>query len=131
MDREAVQDWLTRYVEAWRGNAHEPIEALFTDDAVYRYRPYGGDEHAAVGLAEVVESWLEEPDAPDSWEAEYRVFAADGERAVAVGSSHYRAVGDEPARTFHNCFLLRFAADGRCSEFTEFYMEEPQPQTDG
>lgn len=35
-----------------------------------------------------------------------------------------RATGDEPERTFHNAYLLRFGPDGRCADFNEFYMEE-------
>jgi len=38
MDRSGVQRWLDRYIAAWRANEPEPIEALFTDDVVYRYR---------------------------------------------------------------------------------------------
>jgi hypothetical protein len=26
-------------------------------------------------------------------------------------------------RTFDNCFLMRFAEDGRCEEFTEYFIE--------
>jgi hypothetical protein len=26
-------------------------------------------------------------------------------------------------RIFHNCFVLRFDGDGRCREFTEYYMQ--------
>ena len=33
MDTSAVQDWLDRYVAAWRANQPEAIEALFTADA--------------------------------------------------------------------------------------------------
>ena len=46
MDHATVQDWLDRYIAAWRSNEAEPIAGLFTEDAVYRYRPYGGDGHA-------------------------------------------------------------------------------------
>jgi hypothetical protein len=26
---------------------------------------------------------------------------------------------------FENCFVLRFGADGRCREFTEYYAKRP------
>jgi hypothetical protein len=29
-------------------------------------------------------------------------------------------------RVFDNCFVLRFDADGRCSEFTEWFIERPK-----
>jgi hypothetical protein len=76
------------------------------------------------GRDAVVASWLEEPDAPASWDAHYEPFAVEGDRAVAIGWSRYGADGDEPEKTYHNAYLLRFAPDGRCAEFHEFYMLE-------
>jgi ketosteroid isomerase-like protein len=124
MTHADVQDWLHRYLAAWRANDRAPIEALFTPDVVYRYRPYG-DAHTDRGIDAVADAWLgDDRDDPDTWDAEYRPFAVDGDRAVATGWSRYRASGPEPERTYHNVFLLRFADDGRCAEFTELYMLE-------
>jgi len=126
MTHEDVQAWLDRYIAAWRSNETSAIGDLFTDDAVYRYHPYGDD--AVRGREAIVQAWLEEEDAPDSWEAEYSPFAVDGERAVATGWSRYAATGEEPERTYHNVFLMRFNADGRCAEFTELFMLEKRPE---
>ncbi len=123
MTHAEVQAWLDRYIGAWRANEREPIAALFTPDVVYRYRPYH-DAQAVRGVDAVVDSWLEDPDDPDAWEAEYRPFAVDGDRAVATGYSRYLATADQPAQTYHNVFLMRFAEDGRCAEFTELWMLE-------
>lgn len=124
MDRSDVQAWLDRYVEAWRANERAPIEALFTEDAVYRYRPYADPDQTVSGGAAIADSWLEEPDAPGSWEAHYEPFAVEDDRAVAVGWSRYLPTDTEPERTYHNAYLLKFAPDGRCREFSEFYMLE-------
>ena len=68
-------------------------------------------------------SWLEERDEPGSWTAEYRPWAIDGERAVAIGVSRYLAAdGETVEREYHNVFLCRFDDAGRCSEFTELFM---------
>ena len=123
MDRTSVQGWLDRYVEAWRANAREPIVALFTDDVVYRFAPYG-DGNVRRGIEAVVDAWLGDPDAPGSWEAHYEPFAVEGDRAVGTGWSSYAATGTDPARRYQNVFLMRFAPDGRCAEFTELYMIE-------
>ena len=125
MERSAVQEWLDRYVEAWRANAREPIEALFTEDVVYRFAPFG-EKHLERGRDAVVNGWLDQPDAPDSWEASYEPFAVDGDVAVATGTSRYFATADNPERVYHNVFLMRFAPDGRCAEFTELYMKQPE-----
>lgn len=124
MTHTDLQGWLDRYVDAWRSNDPAAIGDLFTDDAVYRYRPYGGDAHATIGREAIVAAWQDEGDPPDSWEARYEPFAVDGDRAVATGISRYLATGDAPERTFHNVFLLRFGPDGRCAEFSELYMLE-------
>lgn len=124
MNRHDVQDWLDRYVAAWRANEPEPIRELFTEDATYSYRPWESEDQTVRGREAIVSSWLEEPDDPGAWEAHYEPYAVDGDRAVAVGWSRYAAASDEPERTYHNAYLLRFAPDGRCAEFREFYMEE-------
>jgi ketosteroid isomerase-like protein len=122
MNHADVQAWLDRYVEAWRANDRATIEALFTDDAVYGYRPWDSDDSTVRGSAAIADSWLEEPDAPDAWDARYEPFAVEGDRAVALGWSRYAATDDEPERTYHNAYVLEFAPDGRCRAFHEFYM---------
>jgi hypothetical protein len=125
MKHEQVQAWLDRYVEAWRTYDESQIGELFSQDATYRYHPYDSGEDVVHGREAIVASWLENRDAPGSWEARYEPYAVDGDRAVATGSSRYAASGDKPERTFWNCYLLRFDAEGRCAEFTEFYMLQP------
>jgi ketosteroid isomerase-like protein len=125
MDEAAVASWLERYVAAWRSYDRAEIGALFSDDAVYRYHPWEEGAEALQGRAAIVASWLEAPDAPDSWVADYRPWVVDGDRAVAVGQSRYLATDDAPEAVFHNVFLLRFDDDGRCAEFTDVYMRRP------
>ena len=124
MERAAVQAWLDEYVAAWRANERGPIEALFTEDAAYRFHPYGGEDDVVKGKSAIADAWLENPDEPDSWDARYEPFAVDRDRAVALGYSHYRAQGEKEERKYHNVFLLEFATDGRCRAFTELYMRE-------
>jgi ketosteroid isomerase-like protein len=125
MTKSDLQSWLDRYVLAWRANSAAAIEELFTEDATYRWHPYDEGEEMAIGREGIVAAWLEEPDDPDMWEAIYEVWALDGDRGVGVGTTRYLATADEAERTYHNCFLMRFAEDGRCSEFTEYFMSRP------
>ena len=67
MTHDEVQQWLDRYVDAWRSYDADAIGELFSDDASYAYHPY--DAEPLRGRAAVVESWLSEPDEPGSWEA--------------------------------------------------------------
>ena|SRR5687768_13686618 len=128
MNRSDVQAWLDRYVEAWRANEREQIEALFTNDVVYRWRPYRSYP-AAHGIQAVVDGWLGDTrDEPGTWEARYEAYAVDGDRAVATGFSRYFATATDPEQTYHNVFLMSFAPDGRCSAFTDVYMLEEEPE---
>ncbi len=122
MDRSSLGAWLDRYVEAWLSNDPEQIGALFTDDAEYRYHPF---DQPVRGRDAIVASWLEEPDEPGTWRASYEPFAVDGDAAVAVGSSTYLAADGSVDRIYHNAYLMRFAADGRCRSFTEWFILEP------
>ncbi len=126
-DRAHVQRWLDAYVEAWKSYDPEAIGELFSEDVEYRYHP--ADEPIR-GRAAVVESWLGEGDHPDAsardaegtYEAAYEPFAVDGDRAVAVGASTYT----DPPAAYDNCYLIRFDADGRCREFTEWFVKRPE-----
>jgi uncharacterized protein (TIGR02246 family) len=124
MTHTEVQNWLDRYLEAWARNDPDLVAALFTEEAVYRFRPYGGDGRMASGSDEIVKSWIDFDEDPSEWEASYTPFAVDGDRAVAIGTSRYFDAGEDGDEMYHNCFLLRFE-DGRCAEFTEYWMLEP------
>jgi ketosteroid isomerase-like protein len=112
-----VQRWLDAYVAAWSSYDAAEIAALFTNDAAYRYDAFS---EPLVGADAIAADWLTNKDAPGSWEADYRPFAVEGTRAVAVGETRYRGEG----KRYANVYLLEFAADGRCSSFTEWYFAE-------
>lgn len=108
-----VQDWLDRYVEAWRTCEGEMIGDLFTVEAEYRYHPA---DSPVVGREAIVASWQQEVDPPGSWEAEYEPWLVAGDQAIATGQSRYT-----DGRTYFNLFQLEFD-DGRCRSFTEWFM---------
>jgi hypothetical protein len=135
MDRKSVQTWLDRYVEAWKSYDPKAIGDLFSADATYRYHPWDEGDEVVRGRAAIVQSWVapegqaSERDAPGTYDAHYEPYAIDGDRAVAVGWSRYWTGPDRTTeeQTFDNCYLLRFDADGRCSEFTEFFIKRRTP----
>jgi hypothetical protein len=122
MDRAGAQRWLDRYVEAWRSSDRGLIADLFSGDVSYRYHPY---DDPVVGRDKLVDSWLEHPDDPDTWEASYTPYVVQGERMVAIGKSRYKATDEHAARTYHNAFLIEFDDEGLCRGFTEYYLREP------
>lgn len=125
MDHATVQAWLDRYVEAWMTYDPQQIGDLFSEDAEYYFSPY--DEMPIKGRAAIVANWLEEPDAKGTYKAHYHPIAVEGSIAVANGrSTYFAADGKTLEREFDNIFRIRFDADGRCSEFTEWYMQKPE-----
>jgi ketosteroid isomerase-like protein len=131
VDTATVAAWLDAYVAAWKSYDREQIGALFSDDVRYRYHPY---DQPIEGRQAVVESWLgeadhegaSERDPEGTYDASYRPVAVDGDVAVATGSSTYtRVPGGPTEEVFDNCFVMRFDADGRCREFTEWFMKRP------
>lgn len=125
MDRARAQEWLDAYVEAWRSGDREQIGKLFSEEVSYRYHPY---DEPVLGSQAVVQSWLEDWDPNEPWQAEYGVHAVDGDRVVATGTSRYMKYHDHPERLYHNVFLLEFDEEGRCQEFTEFFVNQPSPE---
>ena len=131
MHRQGAQDWLDRYVAAWRSYDRDDVAALFSADVEYRYHPY---DEPVVGRDAVVASWLGEGasnaastrDAPGTYDAQYTPVAVDGDIVVATGQSRYREVPHGPVvKTYENCFIVRFDDAGRCREFTEYYLKRP------
>lgn len=130
MTHDDVQAWLDRYVRAWRSYDPAAIADLFSADATYRYHPWDAPLR---GREAIVADWLAPNgdatarDVPGTFDAAYRPYAVDGDRAVAVGSSEYLdGPGGELDRRYHNVFLLEFDAEGRCREFTELFMLAPE-----
>jgi hypothetical protein len=127
MDRNHFAIWLDAYVEAWRSNERELIERLFSDDARYYYNPLADP---VVGRRAIADSWLAQPDDPDTFDAHYAPLAIDGEIYVASGETTYFQPGTRELRTrFANVFVCRFDEHGRCREFCEWFMEAPKPKS--
>lgn len=111
-DRTA--NWIDGYLRAWRSNDPDDIGALFTDDAVYLTAP---DAEPRRGRAEIASGWIEDADAPGEWSFDWHVVHETSGIAVVQGRTEYPA-----ERDYLNLWVIRFAADGRASEFTEWYM---------
>ena len=125
MTRDDVQRWLDGYVSAWRSYDPAAIGTLFSPDASYRYHPY---DEPIVGREAIVADWLESPDVDGSWEAHYEPYAVDGDRAVAIGESRYLEPDGSFRTLYYNLWTLRFDDAGHCSDFVEYFMEQPADQ---
>lgn len=123
MEKSDVAAWLDKYIAAWKSNNPQQIGDLFTEDATYYATPYATP---IKGRDAIAAAWLEEPDAPGSWEAHYKPEIVSGNRAVATGRSIYPVPGN--SEEWSNIFLLTFDDNGRCSEYREWYYKKPAKQ---
>ena len=120
MDRQAFQGWLDRYVEAWKTYDPEKIGDLFSEDANYRYHPQDEPEH---GRSEIVAAWLDDPDEKGTYDAKYEPLAIDGDVYVAQGWSRYFNADGSTRDEYMNIYVCRFDDDGRCTDFTEYWIQ--------
>jgi ketosteroid isomerase-like protein len=114
----SLDAWMDGYVRAWTSNAAEDIADLFTEDAVYDPQTTG---ERWEGQAEIVAGWQEIDDRPGTWSFEWAPLVEEDEVSVVVGRTEYT---DEDAKSFRNLWVLRLTSDGRCREFTEWWIEE-------
>jgi ketosteroid isomerase-like protein len=120
MEPTGVQRWVDAYVRAWSTNDPADIGVLFTDDASHYTAPFREPWRGRQGI---VKGWLHRKDDPGGWEFRYEVQAVAGDLGFVRGLTHYR----EPPLDYSNLWVIRLDPDGRCSEFTEWWMEHKRP----
>jgi ketosteroid isomerase-like protein len=121
MDGTAVQQWVGRYEQLWRTPGTEPLAELFVPDATYLPSPWA---QPIEGLEAIARFWeAERVSADEEFTMSSEVVAVDGTTAVVRVFVRYAASG----RPWRDLWLLRFAADGRCSSFEEWPFAPGQP----
>jgi len=100
------------------------IAELFTESAIYTYHPY---REAVHGRKAIVALWVNDPDPQGTYDGHYEPILIEGDRAVTHGRSlYFEQDGKTPRTEFDNIFVLRFDEQGRCAEYSEWYMERPK-----
>lgn len=123
LNNESVNVWLANYVEAWKRYDPEAIRALFSEDARYYYSAYS---EPLEGREAILADWLDNPDKPGTFQAEYKLLATNGNLAVANGrTTYFEPDGKTFLKEFDNIFVLEFDDTGRCTLFKEWYMTKP------
>lgn len=117
MDRRDVESWITGYVRAWNTNDPADIARLFTVDAAYYTAPY---RTPWSGRDAIIAGWLDRKDEPGTFEFRFEVLAVAHDVGFVRGWTAYH----HPPKRYSNLWVIRFAPDGRATEFTEWWMEE-------
>jgi hypothetical protein len=116
MKKADVEIWMKGYVKAWKNNNPKDIVKLFTEDAYYSTGPF---DKPWIGHEAIIDGWVGLGDQPSDWSFDYEVVAVDGDLGVMHGTTVYKSAG-----TFSNIWLMRFAKDGRCKDFREWFVRK-------
>lgn len=117
-----IVDWLEAYQWAWTSNAPDDIRALFTGDAEYYTAPFRVPWR---GHDEIVSGWIGREDPPGEWSFRYEILLETAALHVVRGWTTYR----RPARSYSNLWLIRLTPNGRCQQFTEWWMLDDDEHT--
>jgi len=110
-----AQAWVDAYKSAWISNDAAEIAELFTDDAVYEFRP--NDPEPWRGRDAIVAGWLDDLDSPEAWALDFEIEAILGDVAVVRAVTEYF----DARPTFDNLWFITLEG-GRASHFTEWYV---------
>ncbi|GHJ42826.1 hypothetical protein Cs7R123_01680 [Catellatospora sp. TT07R-123] len=113
-----AQSWVAALEAAWRRRDPEGVAALFTADAAYHRGPF---EPPYRGTAAISAHWA----ATLARQAGARIWFGPVTETGPAAVVEFWCVLHDPAtgtpRTAAGCVRMRFAPDGRCAEFREYW----------
>jgi hypothetical protein len=119
MDKNLVETWVEGYLRAWSSNDPEEIGGLFSEGAAYYTGPF---DEPWQGREAIVSGWLERKDEPGSFDFRYKVLCAEENQGIVRGWTRY----SNPDREYSNIWLIQLDDQGRCTEFTEWWVKRKQ-----
>jgi len=113
-----LTEWLDAYGKAWEERDAEAAAALFTEDAVYQWGPFG---RKLRGRIMIREAWAEALEDQQNVSFGYEVLSAGARR----GMVRWWASADHPGRKVREraegIFRLAFDENGLCRSFEEWW----------
>jgi SnoaL-like protein len=116
MGANQLERWIEEYVRAWGSNDPSEIAELFTDDGRYYTAPH---REPWTGRDAIVKGWIDRKDETGNWKFRHEVMAQCDGLSFVRGWTDYV----EPPARYSNLWVIQLDSDGRCSEFTEWWME--------
>ena len=119
-----LTDWLDDYGRAWETRDADAAAALFTEDAVYQWGPFG---RKLRGRVMIREAWAEAVETQSNVQFGYEVIGA----TAAGGIVRWWCSSDDPDRgvrdRIEGIFRLAFDDSGLCTSLEEWWnaIEEP------
>ncbi len=126
MTTQHVQQWLERYIKAWRTAGVALLDELFTDDVMYIASPW---RPAISGIKNVKAMWQKtRAGADEVFTIQTQIIATENQVAVVRVEVHY--ADDDPSQ-WRDLWILNFATDGRCAKFEEWPFHPGQDDGQG
>jgi hypothetical protein len=82
-------------------------------------RPFKGPWR---GRDTIVVNWLARKDEPGQWRFTWQPLVVADDLAVIRGQTSYVT---SPPHVYSNLWIIRLDTSGQCTEFTEWWMEQP------
>jgi ketosteroid isomerase-like protein len=118
MDREIFEAWLGAYGLAWERGDPQAAAGLFAEDASYHETPF---DEPMRGRAQIAEYWSEVPRSQDDIRFSYEILATSEREGVAHWNADFLRLPARTPVTLDGILLARLDADGRCTEFREWW----------
>jgi ketosteroid isomerase-like protein len=118
----ALEKWLAGYERAWESRDAARAAELFTPNASYHEMPF---EAPKAGQAGIREYWSAVTADQRDIDFKSQVIAVTGQTGVAHWSATFTAASTGARVELDGVFVLKFDADGRCSELREWWHLKP------
>ena len=118
----ALEKWLAGYERAWESRDAARAADLFTPKASYHEMPFDAPKAGQAGIREYWSSvTADQRDIDFKWQ----IVGVNGQTGVAHWSATFTAASTGARVELDGVFILKFDADGRCSELREWWHLKP------
>jgi ketosteroid isomerase-like protein len=118
-----LTEWLDAYGKAWEELDAEAASALFTEDAVYQWGPFG---RRLRGRLMIREAWAEAVETQRNVKFGYEVITATGSGGIARWWSSADLPADGVRSRTEGIFRLAFDETGLCTSLEEWFNSEQE-----
>jgi hypothetical protein len=122
--RAGLTEWLDEYGEAWEARDADAAAALFAEDAVYQWGPFG---RKLRGRPVIREAWAEAVEAQRNVKFGYEVLGATARGGIV----RWWCSSDLPERGVREreegIFRIAFDETGLCLSFEEWWNSTEEP----
>jgi hypothetical protein len=118
----ALEKWLSGYEHAWESRDPARAAELFTANASYHEMPFDAPKAGQAGIREYWSSVT-----ADQRDIDFKseIIGVSGQTGVAHWSATFTAASTGARVELDGIFVLKFDANGRCSELREWWHLKP------